>query len=70
MQKTLNHANDYPQRNRAESEWYEEVQTFMWLRFFYDMKAWLVFSGITVIFPILLTGDNGKRYELQPVIDS
>lgn len=31
MQKTLSRVNDYPQRNRTESEWYEGVQTFMWM---------------------------------------
>ena len=31
MQQTLSRVNDYPQRNRTESEWYEGVQTFMWM---------------------------------------
>ena len=31
MQKTLSRVNDFPQRNRTESEWYEGVQTFMWM---------------------------------------
>ena len=31
MQKTLSRVNDYPQRNRTESERYEGVQTFMWM---------------------------------------
>ncbi len=32
MQKTLAQANDCPQRDRSETEWYEGVQTFMWMR--------------------------------------
>jgi group II intron reverse transcriptase/maturase len=32
MQKTSAQANDCPQRDRTESEWYEGVQTFMWIR--------------------------------------
>ena len=31
MQKTSALANDYPQRDRTESEWYVGVQTFMWM---------------------------------------
>ena len=31
MQKTLSRVNDCPQRARTESEWYEGVQTFMWM---------------------------------------
>lgn len=31
MQKTSAQANDCPQRARTESEWYEGVQTFMWI---------------------------------------
>ena len=31
MQKTSAHANDYPQRDRSETEWYEGVQTFIWM---------------------------------------
>lgn len=31
MQQTSAQANDYPQRDRTESEWYEGVQTFMWI---------------------------------------
>ena len=31
MQKTSAYANDWPQRDRMESEWYEGVQTFMWM---------------------------------------
>ena len=31
MQKILAKATNYPQRNRTESEWYEGVQTFMWI---------------------------------------
>lgn len=31
MQKTLSRVNDWPQRDRTESEWYEGVQTFMWM---------------------------------------
>lgn len=31
MQKTSAQANDWPQRARTESEWYEGVQTFMWM---------------------------------------
>lgn len=31
MQKTSAQANDCPQRDRTESEWYEGVQTFMWM---------------------------------------
>lgn len=31
MQKTLSQVNDYPQRTRTESEWYEEVQTYIWM---------------------------------------
>lgn len=31
MQKTMAQANDYPRRDRSETEWYEEVQTFMWI---------------------------------------
>ena len=31
MQKTLSRVNDYPQRNRTESEWYEGVQTSIWM---------------------------------------
>ncbi len=31
MQKTLAQANDCPQRDRSETEWYEGVQTFMWM---------------------------------------
>lgn len=31
MQKTSAQANDCPQRDRTESEWYEGVQTFMWI---------------------------------------
>ena len=31
MQKTLSEANDCPQRDRSETEWYEGVQTFMWI---------------------------------------
>lgn len=31
MQKTLAQVNDCPQRTRTESEWYEGVQTFMWI---------------------------------------
>lgn len=31
MQKTSAQANDWPQRDRTESEWYEGVQTFMWM---------------------------------------
>lgn len=31
MQKTSAQANDCPQRGRTESEWYERVQTFMWI---------------------------------------
>ena len=31
MQKTLAEANDCPQRDRTESDWYEGVQTFMWM---------------------------------------
>lgn len=31
MQNTSAQANDYPQRDRTESEWYEGVQTFMWM---------------------------------------
>ena len=31
MQKTSAHANDFPQRDRSETEWYEGVQTFMWM---------------------------------------
>ena len=27
MQKTMAQANDYPRRDRSETEWYEEVQT-------------------------------------------
>ena len=32
MQKTLAQANDCPQRDRSETEWYEGVQTFMWMK--------------------------------------
>lgn len=32
MQKTLAQANDCPQSDRSETEWYEGVQTFMWMR--------------------------------------
>ena len=31
MQKTLSKVNDCPQRDRSETEWYEGVQTFMWM---------------------------------------
>ena len=31
MQKTMAQANDYPRRDRSETEWYEGVQTFMWI---------------------------------------
>lgn len=31
MQKTLSQVNDYPQRDRTASEWYEEVQTYIWM---------------------------------------
>jgi group II intron reverse transcriptase/maturase len=31
MQKTVAEANDCPQRDRTESDWYEGVQTFMWM---------------------------------------
>ena len=31
MQKTSAYANDCPQRDRTESEWYGGVQTFMWI---------------------------------------
>ena len=31
MQKTLSEVNDCPQRDRSETEWYEGVQTFMWM---------------------------------------
>ena len=31
MQKTMAEANDWPQRDRTESDWYEGVQTFMWM---------------------------------------
>ena len=31
MQKTLSSVNDCPQRARTESEWYEGVQTFIWM---------------------------------------
>jgi group II intron reverse transcriptase/maturase len=31
MQKTVAEAIDCPQRNRTESDWYEGVQTFMWM---------------------------------------
>ena len=31
MQKTMAQANDYPLRERSETEWYEGVQTFMWI---------------------------------------
>lgn len=31
MQKTLSQVNDWPQRDRTESEWYEGVQTFIWM---------------------------------------
>lgn len=31
MQKTSAYANDFPQRDRTESEWYVGVQTFMWM---------------------------------------
>ena len=31
MQKTSAFANDCPQRDRTESEWYGGVQTFMWM---------------------------------------
>ena len=31
MQKTLAQVNGFPQRARTESEWYEGVQTFLWM---------------------------------------
>lgn len=31
MQKTLSEVNDCPQRDRSETEWYEGVQTFIWM---------------------------------------
>ena len=31
MQKTMAQANDCPQRDRSETEWYEGVQTLMWI---------------------------------------
>ena len=31
MQKTLSKVNGFPQRDRSETEWYEGVQTFMWM---------------------------------------
>ena len=31
MQKTMAQANDYPRRDRSETEWYEGLQTFMWI---------------------------------------
>ena len=31
MQKTLADVKDHPQRDRTESEWYEGVQTFLWM---------------------------------------
>ena len=31
MQKTLSQVNGFPQRARSETEWYEGVQTFMWI---------------------------------------
>ena len=31
MQKTSAFANDFPQRDRTESEWYGGVQTFIWM---------------------------------------
>ena len=31
MQKTLSEVNGCPQRDRSETEWYEGVQTFMWM---------------------------------------
>lgn len=31
MQKTLSKVNGFPQRDRSEPEWYEGVQTFMWM---------------------------------------
>ena len=31
MQKTLPRVNDWSQRDRTESEWYEGVQTFIWM---------------------------------------
>ena len=31
MQQTFSRVNDYLQRNRTDSEWYEGVQPFMWM---------------------------------------
>lgn len=31
MQKTSAQANDFPQIDRTESEWYKGAQTFMWM---------------------------------------
>ena len=31
MQKTSSQVNDCPQRDRAETEWYGGVQTFVWM---------------------------------------
>lgn len=31
MQKTSAPATDCPQRDRTKSEWYERVQTFIWI---------------------------------------
>ncbi len=61
MQKTLAQANDCPQRDRSETEWYEGVQTFMWIR--EDNIVEVPFDKEHVLEQILNPGNLNRAYK-------
>jgi group II intron reverse transcriptase/maturase len=61
MQKTSAKANDYPQRDRTESEWYEGVQTFMWIR--EDNIVEVPFDKEHLLESILAPGNLNRAYK-------
>jgi group II intron reverse transcriptase/maturase len=61
MQKTSAQANDCPQRDRTESEWYEGVQTFMWIR--EDNIVEVPFDKEHLLESILAPGNLNRAYK-------
>ncbi len=61
MQKTLSRVNDCPQRDRTESEWYEGVQTFMWMT--EDNVVEVPFDREQLLEVILSSSNLNKSYK-------
>ena len=65
MQKTSAQANDCPQRDRTESEWYEGVQTFMWMT--EDNIVEVPFDKEHLLEIILSPLNLNKAYKVYPL---